>query len=135
MTDSEGAAFRFGFDSAIFMDQFAHGAAMPILASRVRNGATSGGFGGCRFIDLVVMPVGGEIVTHTHGPNDEEIYVIVDGLGLVTVDGESTDVGAGDVIVNRPGGTHGLVNVGTSPLRLVVVDVIADATPTDPSDR
>jgi mannose-6-phosphate isomerase-like protein (cupin superfamily) len=130
MTESEEAAFLFGFNSASFVDQFAHGAAKPILASRVRDRTSDAESGGCRFIDLVVMPVGSEIGTHTHGLDDEEIYLIVDGVGLVTVDGESISVGSGDVIVNRPGGTHGLVNVGTSPLRLVVVDIHADSAPT-----
>ena len=45
----------------------------------------------------------------------------------MTVDDRSFGVGPGDVIVNRPGGTHGLVNDGAGPLRLVVVDVAVSA--------
>jgi mannose-6-phosphate isomerase-like protein (cupin superfamily) len=41
----------------------------------------------------------------------------------MTVDGTPLVVRPGDVIVNRPGGTHGLRNTGVDPLRLVVVDV------------
>ena len=59
---------------------------------------------------------------HRHG-DQEETYVIVDGSGTMVVDGTRLEVGHGDVIVNRAGGSHGLENTGTEPLRLVVLDV------------
>jgi mannose-6-phosphate isomerase-like protein (cupin superfamily) len=39
------------------------------------------------------------------------------------VDGVIHKVATGDVVVNRPGGSHGLENTGESPLRLVVIDI------------
>ena len=75
------------------------------------------------FLDLTVIPPGVSVGTHTHGPDDEEIYVIIDGTGRVELDGAVSEVGAGDVIINPPGGTHGLVATGQVPLRMVVVDV------------
>ena len=41
------------------------------------------------------------------------------------VENEDVEVGPGDVIVNPPGGTHGLANTGVEPLRMVVLDVNA----------
>ena len=43
------------------------------------------------------------------------------------LDGEVFEVGPGDVVMNRPGGTHGLKNVSGAELRLVVVEVAAKA--------
>jgi quercetin dioxygenase-like cupin family protein len=116
---------RFSFDLAAFLDVHAHGAATTIRSARVleRDGGP-----GCRFVDLCEVPPGAEIAEHTHGPGDEEIYVIVEGNAAMTVDGVELVVGRGDVIVNRPGGTHSLRNVGTEPLLLVVVDTAAPET-------
>ena len=62
---------------------------------------------------------------HTHGPADEEIYVIVSGFGLMRVEEEEFIVGPGDVVVNNRLGTHGLINTGEAELRLVVIEVPA----------
>jgi mannose-6-phosphate isomerase-like protein (cupin superfamily) len=43
------------------------------------------------------------------------------------VENDEVDVKPGDVIVNPPGGTHGLANTGSEPLRMVVLDVAARA--------
>jgi mannose-6-phosphate isomerase-like protein (cupin superfamily) len=72
---------------------------------------------------LVRVPAGADIGLHTHAPDNEEMYIIVSGVGRMHVDGQEFIVGAGDVIVNRPGGSHGLVNVGETTLDLVVVEV------------
>lgn len=71
------------------------------------------------------MPPGTSIGVHTHGPADEEIYVVVSGSGRMWLEGEEFAVGPGDVVVNRRRGTHGLVNTGEGELRLVVVEVPA----------
>jgi mannose-6-phosphate isomerase-like protein (cupin superfamily) len=78
---------------------------------------------GFRFVDLTEIPPGSSVGVHTHGPGDEEVYVIVSGRGRMRLESEEFEVGPGDVIMNAPGGTHGLVNVGTEPLRMVVLDV------------
>jgi mannose-6-phosphate isomerase-like protein (cupin superfamily) len=110
---------HFTFGDAEFERIVAHGGEGTISAARV---LAAGEGGGAEFIDLVVVPPGCTIGEHTHGP-DEETYVIVAGSGTMTVDGAQLAVGAGDVVVNRAGGTHGLRNTGAQPLRLVVVDV------------
>jgi mannose-6-phosphate isomerase-like protein (cupin superfamily) len=108
------------FRDAALSETVAHGGRGEILTSRVVERAE----GALRFVDLTVVPPGASIGLHRHG-DDEEIYVIIDGEGLMTVDGVATRVGAGDVVLNDPGGSHGLENDGTVPLRLVVVDVDA----------
>lgn len=83
------------------------------------------GIGAANFVDLTVMPPGTSIGVHTHGPADEEIYVVVSGSGRMRLEGEEFAVGPGDVVVNGRRGTHGLVNTGAEDLRLVVVEVPA----------
>jgi mannose-6-phosphate isomerase-like protein (cupin superfamily) len=98
----------------------AHGGAAAIWFQRV---ARRGDGLACNFIDLSVLPVGADIGLHTHTPDNEEIYIVISGRGLMTLDGRQFEVGPGHVIVNRPGGTHGLRNVGDVELRLVVLEV------------
>jgi mannose-6-phosphate isomerase-like protein (cupin superfamily) len=74
---------------------------------------------------LTVVPPGASIGVHTHGPADEEIYVVVSGAGLMRLERDEFMVGPGDVVVNSRRGTHGLVNTGEAELRLVVVEVPA----------
>ncbi len=74
------------------------------------------------FVDYAVIPPGASIGRHTHG-DDEEIYLVLEGSGEMFVDGKTFRVGAGDVIRNRPGGTHGLRNDTDRPLRIFVVEV------------
>lgn len=116
---------RYSFAAADFQDVIAHGGSR-IRFSRVVNRASSPG---CIFIDLSIVRPAGTIGLHTHGLCDEEIYVIVEGEALMFANGETFAVGPGDVIVNPPGGTHGLRNTGSAPVRLVVIDVGASAEP------
>lgn len=74
------------------------------------------------FVDYAVLPPGSSIGLHRHGEN-EELYFIVDGSGLMTIDGERRRVGRGDLILNRPGGEHGLVNDSDRDLAIFVVEV------------
>jgi mannose-6-phosphate isomerase-like protein (cupin superfamily) len=74
------------------------------------------------FVDYAVLPPGASIGRHTHG-DDEELYLILDGQGTMHLDGREFPVRAGHVVLNRRGGTHGLVNDSDAPLRLFVVEV------------
>ncbi|MFF4382583.1 cupin domain-containing protein [Kitasatospora sp. NPDC001547] len=97
-----------------------HGGTGTILAHRAyrREGAPAP----VAFIDLVVLPPDTSIGRHRHA-DDEETYVILDGRGLMTLDGEEFEVRAGDVIPNRAYGEHGLANVSEGDLRLLVFEI------------
>ena len=110
---------RLGFDRCAFERGRAHDGTREISFARVleREGAP------LRFMDLVTVPPGADIGLHTHASDNEEIYVIVSGTGRMTLDGEEFQVNPGDVVVNRPGGTHGLQNGSGEEMRIVVIEV------------
>lgn len=110
---------HFTFATAALARTVAHGGPGNVAAARVLDRGTQPG---CTFVDLVIVPPGSSIGRHRHG-NEEEVYVIVAGTATMDVDGARFSVRSGDVVVNRPGGTHALDNDGTEPLRLVVVEV------------
>ena len=68
------------------------------------------------------MPKGTTIGLHKHG-NDEELYIILEGTGVMHVDGEDKAVTAGDIIVNKPFGVHGLENNSEEDLKILVLEV------------
>jgi len=121
MTEVSGD--RLSFDEAGFRTAVAHEGDGTIRFARASTGVPGSV---CTYVDLCIVPPGSSIGLHTHAADDEELYIVIDGRGQMTVDGRTFPVGAGDVIPNRPGGTHGLANVGPGDLRIVVVDL---ATP------
>ncbi len=115
-----------GFDrvhlpSAPLVPQSAHGGAGMVRVARLLDAATVDG--ACNFIDLAVVPPGCSIGRHRHAPEEEEYYLVLSGSGTMWRDGEEFEVAEGDLIRNRPGGAHGLVNGGATDLRLFVVAV------------
>ena len=110
---------QYRFEDCIFENVRAHGGERDISFARVlaRNR------GSIRFIDLSVLAPGADIGCHTHHDDNEELYVVVSGKGLMTLDDREFEVGPGHVILNRPGGTHGLKNIGAEELRIVVIEV------------
>lgn len=79
--------------------------------------------GPCNFIDYAELPPGTSIGRHQHEMDQEEFYLILGGEGDMWRDGETFRVRVGDLIRNRPGGTHGLANVGTEVIRLFVLQI------------
>jgi mannose-6-phosphate isomerase-like protein (cupin superfamily) len=75
-----------------------------------------------RFINYTILPPGTSIGLHEHG-DDEEMYIILEGDGIMTVDGEQREVHAGDIVINRPFGTHGLENNSHAELKILVMEV------------
>lgn len=102
-----------------FEDQIAHEGKGHIRACRARQGHDGVH---CNFIDCVIVPPGTSIGVHTHMADNEELYVVLSGTGIMTVGTEESAVGPGDVIINPPGGTHGLRNTGPQEIRLIVVE-------------
>lgn len=68
-------------------------------------------------IGTTIIHPGSSIGVHPHDDN-EEIYMIVSGHGVATLDGREVQVRPGDVMVNHPGGSHGLRNDGQEELRI-----------------
>jgi len=110
----------FNFNSVEFEQVIAHHGKASIFFKRVTERAKGSV---CNFVDLAVVPVGADIGKHTHSLDNEEIYIVLEGKGMMYLDGEEFEVEPGHVIVNRPGGTHALKNIGKSELKLVVVEV------------
>lgn len=81
--------------------------------------------GACNFIDFTCMPLNSSIGLHTHRMDEEEFYLILEGEGIMYRDGASFSVRPGDLVRNRPGGTHSLVNTGSTQLKLFVFEVAA----------
>jgi mannose-6-phosphate isomerase-like protein (cupin superfamily) len=79
--------------------------------------------GACNFIDFTCMPPGSSIGLHTHRMDEEEFYLILEGEGTMHRDGVTFLVRPGDLVRNRPGGTHSLVNTGSTYVRLLVFEV------------
>ncbi|HYW16100.1 MAG TPA: cupin domain-containing protein [Allosphingosinicella sp.] len=111
-----GTRRHYSFSTAPMRREVAHDGEGELETARVESSPD-----GLEFIDLTSIPPGGTVGIHRHSPDNEEIYVIVSGEGAMTVEKETFSVGPGDVIVNDPGGEHGLRNVGTEELRMVVV--------------
>ena len=62
-----------------------------------------------KFINYVEIEPGSSIGVHRHGEN-EEVYVVLSGSGVMTVNDERQAVKTGDIILNKPGWQHGLEN-------------------------
>jgi len=77
---------------------------------------------GFRFVHDNVLEPGASIGEHTH-EGDEEMYVIIEGEGVMRVDGVDKRVASGDICVTRSGHSHSLANTGDTPMRILVVGV------------
>ena len=73
-----------------------------------------------------VMPAGTSIGVHKHGQN-EEMYIILKGEGLMIVDGDEHRVREGDMIQNRPDGSHGLRNDSDADIELLIIQASLSA--------
>jgi mannose-6-phosphate isomerase-like protein (cupin superfamily) len=62
---------------------------------------------------------GGWLGLHRHRP--AEIYYVVEGSGIVTLDGKEHAVGAGSAVFIPGDAEHGIRNAGETPLRFAYV--------------
>jgi mannose-6-phosphate isomerase-like protein (cupin superfamily) len=58
---------------------------------------------------------GASIGEHPH-PDTDELYLILEGHGTGSIDGEGFAVGPGDLFLIKAGQSHGLSNGGATPL-------------------
>ncbi|WP_166240684.1 cupin domain-containing protein [Paenibacillus turpanensis] len=83
-----------------------------------------------KFLYYMALPPGTSIGYHQHG-NNEEVYVILEGTGQMTVNDAPRDVKPGDVLLNKPGWSHGLVNTSEAELRILVYEADLHSTKKD----
>ena len=55
-----------------------------------------------------------------HEQKEDEIYYVLSGRGLMTVDGKSFNVEPGTAVLTRPGSSHGLKQVGAEDLVIMI---------------
>ena len=55
-----------------------------------------------------------------HEQKEDEIYYVLSGRGVMTIDGKSFDVDPGTAVLTRPGSSHGLKQVGSEDLVLMI---------------
>jgi mannose-6-phosphate isomerase-like protein (cupin superfamily) len=74
------------------------------------------------FLGHALLPPDTSVGYHRHD-TVEEVFVIMDGCGLITVDDETREVFPGDAVFNRLGGSHGIYNHTDAPMEMFVVAV------------
>jgi mannose-6-phosphate isomerase-like protein (cupin superfamily) len=55
-----------------------------------------------------------------HQQKEDEIYYVISGRGVMTVDGKSFDVAPGTAVLTRPGSSHGLKQAGAEDLVILI---------------
>jgi mannose-6-phosphate isomerase-like protein (cupin superfamily) len=55
-----------------------------------------------------------------HEQKEDEIYYVLSGRGVMTLDGKAVDVGPGTAVLTRPGSSHGIKQAGTEDLVLLI---------------
>jgi len=69
----------------------------------------------CRLCAHLTLPPGSGIGLHEHAGEDE-VYIILQGKGLLRDSGCEVEVEAGDAIVTGNGASHSIRNIGKSDL-------------------
>ena len=75
------------------------------------------------FVHEVRIPPGVVIGPHRHFDN-EEVYVIVQGEGEMTVDGETEKIKPGDAVLTKSGSVHSFTNSGPNDALLIVFEAV-----------
>ena len=55
-----------------------------------------------------------------HEQKEDEVYYVLSGKGVMTLDDRPHDVGPGTAILTRPGSSHGLKQVGSEDLVILI---------------
>ncbi|HHW49427.1 MAG TPA: cupin domain-containing protein [Clostridiaceae bacterium] len=76
--------------------------------------------GNVRLCARITINPGNSIGVHEH-VNEEEIFYIISGKGLVNDNGTKAEVNPGDAIVTGYGGYHSIESIGTEPLEMMAV--------------
>jgi mannose-6-phosphate isomerase-like protein (cupin superfamily) len=55
-----------------------------------------------------------------HMQTEDEIYYVLSGRGVMTLDGKDVEVTPGTAVLTRPGSSHGLKQAGSEPLVILI---------------
>ena len=55
-----------------------------------------------------------------HVQQEDEIYYVLSGRGVMTLDGKAVEVGPGTAVLTRTGSSHGLKQTGTEDLVIII---------------
>ncbi|HEX2342359.1 MAG TPA: cupin domain-containing protein [Vicinamibacterales bacterium] len=55
-----------------------------------------------------------------HLQKEDEIYYVLSGRGMMTIDDKAFEVGPGSAILTRPGSSHGLKQIGSEDLVILI---------------
>ena len=69
---------------------------------------------------LMDIPPGGEVGQETHKYVEQTLYFQT-GTGRAILDGKTTPVGPGDIVVVTPGTEHNFINTGNLSLKILVI--------------
>lgn len=75
------------------------------------------------------LPKGGQVPEHSHQEN-EEIFICLDGEGIITIDGKENSFKKHDVAFLSPLSNHSIKTTSESPLKFMVI-----ISPTGLEDR
>ena len=75
------------------------------------------------FMHETTLPPGTSIGRHEQIGN-EELYYVVEGIGEMTVDDETTVMEPGDVCLTKNGSYHSFRNIGNTDLRIIVIEAL-----------
>ncbi len=71
--------------------------------------------GRCRMFSRIILEPGCSIGRHEHD-QEEEIYYVLSGKGLVDDNGQVREIGPGDAVKTGGGEFHSITNNGNEPL-------------------
>jgi mannose-6-phosphate isomerase-like protein (cupin superfamily) len=55
-----------------------------------------------------------------HEQKEDEVYYVLSGKGVMTLDDKPVEVGPGTAVLTRPGSSHGLKQVGSDDLVIMI---------------
>ena len=73
-----------------------------------------------KYIRELILQPGSSIGLHAHN-EDEEIYYVLSGSGIMIVDNEEKEIACGDIVLTKSGSFHGLNNHSSEILKIFVV--------------
>jgi len=77
------------------------------------------------YVDHVMLPPGASI-GETADRGMSEAYIVMNGAGTVTVDGETAPIKAGDAVPVDLGQSHSFTQTGPEPLEMMVLGIARD---------